>query len=1192
MSVVRKIRLLAVAGAVAMGACMSSPSRPATEPKSVAATEPVAGSAKVAAQPAPAAPAPERHEPPAQAAKPEPVRAPAPAPSPAPAPRAQLPIIPGAAGFGMATPAGSGRNLLGVALAAGWDEDLVGHWSFDDGKLGGTPTGDATFVARGEGRALRLGGKGALAAPNAKGYMEPGSSFTVMGWVRLEKPRGVLARNGTAARGYWELGHYIQGDSKWMVRVRSDDGPAHHIAWKRSLTTGGWRHIAGVYDSAAGTLRFHMNGSLLYEGANDKIKGLAASRSAGLSIGNGVEGLVDDVMLFSSALSEEQIMALYADQQNSYLGARGPVVYKVTNLKPSGPGSLRDALDESGPRVVVFEVSGNIDFTPYAALPIASPYVTVAGQTAPSPGITLKGCELMVDTHDVLVQHIRVRTGDLGGPAKATNKGGWTQFSERDCMKVSGERIVFDHCSFSWSTDENVQSNASHLTFRHNIFSEGLNSPKHHKGAHSKGLLLRGTGNTTCQNVDVVGNLFAHNHGRNPRIAGAARAAVINNVTYNVWFGHEVAIMGRKTAPNADPLHISTWTGNVVIEGPYGRRFIPKYRGDVKVVERKRIPSDHTVVALTLLDLGSAVGPPRASACKPGRVFVDDLRVLHLTRDGTYGQHVVADPLDDRFTSAARIWMGGKWTLHPERSVVTKPSVVVPGLEILPSEKVEDWVLANAGARPADRDSVDERVVNEVKNRTGDIPKSQEDVGGWPDLAENRRDLTIPENLYGDDDGDGYTNLEEWLHGFAAEVEGRMEKRETGNVRHSTDFGWEAGQDVTKAFDELLTSGALTSGDGLVLDHRYRLSGTRELPDDFTLSAVKGGGFDVTDAATLKGNRPLLGLGNGTTLRNLTIDYLNTPPLGPTGEKHEVHFTRRLGIQAAGKNNVRLENCRLTGSIGHHLKLVDCRKPRVIGCHIAGGHWSVYLVEVVDAVFRNCLIEKCQGDAIKTGNGSHGVVRRILVEDCVFQDNLRDGIDTTGGFNDSVVRRCTFRRLGVSGMDLKASYHLKTGRIEDHPAENVGILVEKSLFHDMPNALVLTTNDGGRKKGGADLLNAANMKKYAVHDIDVNDCVIGHVEEPVRPKNDGGYGVNYPTEEGEHMRMILLKDAHSVRYRDVRFFGGRIMPVYVRSGGGSRFLSKEAAESIERTVTGNVLDEPAPPVEAGVTATPFACGPR
>jgi len=519
-------------------------------------------------------------------------------------------------------------------------------------------------------------------------------------------------------------------------------------------------------------VRFYVNGSQMCSETHKKVKGLAAAQSSNLRIGNGVKGLVDDVMLFSAALTPDQILAICASQYGSYFGHQKTTVYKVTNLNASGPGSLREALDAAGPRTIVFEVSGNIDFTPYAALPISSPYVTIAGQTAPSPGITLKGCQLMVGAHDVLVQHIRVRTGDLADlnrPLK-NKKGGWTQFSERDCMKVSGERIIFDHCSFSWSTDENVQSNASHVTFRHSIFSEGLNSPKHHKGAHSKGLVLFGHGNTESQRVAIIGNLFAHNHGRNPRVAGAARAAVINNVTYNVHMGHEVGIHRYPIHKDKDPLHISTWIGNVVIEGPYGRRFVPKYRGEERVIEQKRIPSDPTLIAMWLLDFSSAVGHPRD--CRPGRVFIDDMRVAYMNKDGAYTEQVLAEPFESKFVRANKIWMK-KWTLHPERSIVKEPTVVVPGLEILPSAEVEKWVLATAGARPADRDSVDARVVKSVYERTGTVPKSQENVGGWPELAENHRKLTLPENPSGDDDGDGYTNLEEWLHRYAAEVEDR-----------------------------------------------------------------------------------------------------------------------------------------------------------------------------------------------------------------------------------------------------------------------------------------------------------------------------------------------------------------------------------------------------------------------------------
>ena len=114
-------------------------------------------------------------------------------------------------------------------------------------------------------------------------------------------------------------------------------------------------------------------------------------------------------------------------------------------------------------------------------------------------------------------------------------------------------------------------------------------------------------------------------------------------------------------------------------------------------------------------------------------------------------------------------WMDKR--VHPEKSRVTEPPVIVPGLKVKPVGEVRDWVLANAGARPADRDPADARVARSVRARTGTIIKSQTDVGDWPELAKNRRKLTIPENPNGD--GDGYTNLEEWLHRYATEVEGR-----------------------------------------------------------------------------------------------------------------------------------------------------------------------------------------------------------------------------------------------------------------------------------------------------------------------------------------------------------------------------------------------------------------------------------
>lgn len=431
-------------------------------------------------------------------------------------------------------------------------------------------------------------------------------------------------------------------------------------------------------------------------------------------------------------------------------------VIKVTNLNTTGPGSLRAALETKGPRVVVFEVSGNIDFRPYGSLSISEPYVTIAGQTAPSPGITLQACELMINTHDVLMQHIRVRVGDLLDPKRPARdeKSGWSQWSERDCMKVSGKRIVIDHCSFSWATDENAQSRGGQVTFRHNIFSEGLNSPKHHKGGHSKGLLILDQSpmnrddvpeeDRESRYVTVVGNLFAHNTDRNPDMNGGAKGAIVNNFVYDACGGPSIgigicfgAIRGSRGG--------GTWAsviGNHFDKVPRAMRLIAR-PADVK----GRIFLDDFLVTYT---------PQKPETSKVG---ADDFVTERLK-----------DPWNSPHMLIFKEWVGK--TIFPEQSRVDAPPVVVPGLRIKPAAEVRDWVLANAGARPADRDPVDERIINEVRTRTGKVRASQEDVGGWPKLAENRRELKVPDNPCGDDDGDGYTNFEQWLHGFADKVEG------------------------------------------------------------------------------------------------------------------------------------------------------------------------------------------------------------------------------------------------------------------------------------------------------------------------------------------------------------------------------------------------------------------------------------
>lgn len=384
-------------------------------------------------------------------------------------------------------------------------------------------------------------------------------------------------------------------------------------------------------------------------------------------------------------------------------------VLRVTNLDDSGPGSLREALAVESPRTVIFEVSGTIELE--SNLGIAAPYATVAGQTAPSPGITLKGWQFSVgaSAHDVLIQHLRFRVGDEpDGP----------DYNERDCMKQGGDNVVIDHCSFSWSVDELVDTRASDQTYRHCLFGEALHSPLHPETLHSRGLFVA----SAAERVSVIGNLFAHNAARNPVFSSVAAVAV-NNVVYN-YLGSGL----RVTARADGPAQVSM-IGNHVIRGqdsnpaPYSINILCNQ------------PSSRIYLADTIMGEASYATPDEHWAF-----------ITHQT-----------DVSDDTPVAA--------------EVRANEPPLEVPRLWPRPSSEVLDWVLATAGARPADRDEVDQRIVDDVQGGTGQIIASQQDVGGWPALAENHRELSLPDDPDGDSDDDGYTNLEEWLHEQAAALE-------------------------------------------------------------------------------------------------------------------------------------------------------------------------------------------------------------------------------------------------------------------------------------------------------------------------------------------------------------------------------------------------------------------------------------
>ena len=400
------------------------------------------------------------------------------------------------------------------------------------------------------------------------------------------------------------------------------------------------------------------------------------------------------------------------------VGGRGGQVIKVTNLNDSGPGSLRAALEASGPRIVVFEVSGTITLS--RDIGISNPYITIAGQTAPSPGITLKNFGISPSTHDILIQHIRVRVGDQGGNGDLDAVGDIFN-PKRDEVY----NIVLDHLSLGWSNDEIIGSYASNLTISDSILSEALHDANHYDGKpHSKAVLV----GERSRNVSIIRNLFAHNNDRNPYYKGDTSGAVINNVIYDGGSQTDILNGGQygETLPQK------------VYYAVVGNRYIKGLSWND--------PNTHSY-AVRVLDI-----PPGS-------------KLYHT-------DNLADSPLRGFRVMIASNAAGGS---NFDPTVTTWPAELpaIANLVPMPAKDVEAYVTTNAGARPVDRDAVDIRVLNQLKNRTGKWINSQSDVGGWPMLAVNQRTFNIPSNPNGDSDNDGYTNIEEILHQMAAEVEGK-----------------------------------------------------------------------------------------------------------------------------------------------------------------------------------------------------------------------------------------------------------------------------------------------------------------------------------------------------------------------------------------------------------------------------------
>ncbi|MDD1654565.1 MAG: hypothetical protein LUO91_02510 [Methanomicrobiales archaeon] len=405
------------------------------------------------------------------------------------------------------------------------------------------------------------------------------------------------------------------------------------------------------------------------------------------------------------------------------LGGRGGTVYVVTNLNDSGPGSLRAAIDASGPRIVVFATGGTIICT--RTLELNNPYITIAGQTAPGDGITVKG-ELAVKTHDVVVRYMRFRPGHPSAILPPDKRKDTHAINIVD----NSYNVVVDHCSLSWGIDEDfsVYGEPHDVTLQWSIVAEGLYNASlakpnenGYESGHSMGALIGSENGITLHH-----NLMAHNDQRNPRLKADGTVDVVNNVVYNYGYSAGAATDDRGL------LRIN-YVGNYVKKGTQSKEVAELELGH---------PTDKTAKGYAVYVEGN-IGPHRTSDSQDQRLVVDRGDWNHLT------------------------------TTRNSAPLISSTSAAV----------AYEQVLNGAGAVFPKRDAVDQRIVTDVRTMGGAILTTPSQRGGWPVLASgtppvdsdrdgmpdtwetaaglNPRDAS---DAKGDRDGDGYTNVEEYAN--------------------------------------------------------------------------------------------------------------------------------------------------------------------------------------------------------------------------------------------------------------------------------------------------------------------------------------------------------------------------------------------------------------------------------------------
>jgi hypothetical protein len=373
-------------------------------------------------------------------------------------------------------------------------------------------------------------------------------------------------------------------------------------------------------------------------------------------------------------------------------GGRGGKVYVVTTLADSGPGSLREACEQGGARIIVFNVAGIIRLkTP---LIIRAPYITIAGQTAPGDGVCIAGESVWMNTHDVVIRYMRFRRGETNVTRRDDAIGG----------NVVGN-IIMDHVSASWGLDENmsiyrhvydpkdgskpVKLPTVNVTIQNSIFSEALDTYNHAFGSTIGGL-----------NSTFMRNLWASNISRNPSVGMYGDFGFVNNVVFNWW---------NRSADGGDNNSFYNFINNYYKPGP----ITPL---DQPIAYRILKPESGRDKRYTHLF---------GKAYINGNIIEGNERVTKNNWDGGVQVEGVADK--QRLLDSMR---------------VNKPMPMAK-VSIMDTRKAYDYTVANVGANLPVRDAVDKRIIEQVK--TGKVNYVE---GGKTGLGKSFIKRRLPEDSY------------------------------------------------------------------------------------------------------------------------------------------------------------------------------------------------------------------------------------------------------------------------------------------------------------------------------------------------------------------------------------------------------------------------------------------------------------